>query len=228
VPETDAASAETATGSTRRRLLGAGVAGSVLAAFGAQRATASSGASSTTDAESAEPSTTTTSTTTPPGRPTPDDTALLAFILTAELAASELFGGAADVEGIDPAAADLFAVLEEHHRAYANNIAGRLGKAAVNGPNASVLAEFQDDLLGPDAASRGRELELALVATHLDAVGRLVGIDAAGLLASIVVVEAQHSVALGALAGLDADDDFDAYTDETVDPITPDDYPASA
>lgn len=217
MPETDAASAETATGSTRRRLLGAGVAGSVLAAFGAQRAAASSDAS-----------TTTTSTTTPPGRPTQDDTELLAFILTVELAASQAFGAAAKVEGIDPAATDLFAVLEEHHRAYGNNIAGRIGKSAVNRPNASILAEYQDDLLGPDAASRGRELELALVATHLDAVGKLEGIDAAGLLASIVVVEAQHSVALGVLAGLDATDDFDALTDEVVDPITPDDYPASA
>jgi len=119
-------------------------------------------------------------------------------------------------------------VFEEHHRAYANNISGRLGKAAANVANASIVDEFGTDLTGAQAPQRARELELALVATHLDALAKLEGVDAAELLASIVVVEAQHVAALAALAGLDADGDFDAYVNDTADALTPDDYPASA
>ncbi len=213
----------------RRRLLGAGVAGTVLAAFGAQRASASSGSSTTASSDSTEPSATNAATTTaPPGPPTTEDKALLAFILTAELAASELYGVASEVDGIDDAAATLYAVLEEHHLAYANNIAGRLGKAALNVANASLVEEFEADMSGPDATTRGRELERMLVATHLDAVGRLEGIDAAQLLAAIVVVEGQHIAALAALDGLDPDADYAAYVTETADPMTSDDYPALA
>jgi hypothetical protein len=233
VPTTDAASAETGTGSTRRRLLGAGLAGSVLGVLGARQVSASGGSGSTTTepaADSSAPAATeaATTTTAPPRQPTAADVELLAFLLTAELAASEMYGKAAAVEGLDSQAAVLYAVFEEHHRAYANNIAGRIGKAATNVANASVVDEFESDLTGPQAASRARELEQALVATHLDALATLEGVDAAQLLASIVVVEAQHVAALAALEGLDADRDFDAYVNDTSDALTPDDYPASA
>lgn len=233
MPTTDAASAETGTGSTRRRLLGAGLAGSVLGVLGARQVSASGGSSTTTTEPSADttaPAATDAATTTiaPPRRPTPADVELLAFILTAEMAASQLYGEAAAVEGIDEQATSLYTVFEEHHRAYGNNIGGRLAKAADNVANASILAEFAGDMTGPQAARRARELEMALVATHLDALGKLEGVDAAELLAGIAVVEGQHVAALAALEGLDPESDYDAFVTETVDPLTPDTYPASA
>ena len=224
MPTTDAASAENGTGGTRRRLLGAGLAGSVLAAFGAQRASASGGGGgtstpTTTDARqsasnatTADSSTSTPSSTTlPPGPPTATDTELLAFLLTVEMAASVVYAGAQDVDGLDPATLELYAVLQEHHLAYATSIAGRIGKAAVNEANGSVVAEYEEALQGADAPMAGHALELALIASHLDAIGTLEGIDASELLAAIAVVEGEHVAALAALAGLDPDSDYDAY-----------------
>lgn len=228
MPTTDAASAETGTGSTRRRLLGAGLAGSVLGVFGARQVSASGGSSTTEPSSDASAPAATTTTTAAPRQPTPADVELLAFILTAELAATEVYEQAAAVEGLDPQTATLFSVFAEHHRAYGNNIAGRLGKAAVNVANAAIVDEFARDVSGPLAAARAHELELALVATHLDALGKLEGVDAAQLLAAIVVVEGQHVAALAALAGLDPDRDYDAYVNDVTDPLTSDDYPASA
>jgi hypothetical protein len=83
-------------------------------------------------------------------------------------------------------------------------------------------------MTGPDAAPRARELEMALVATHLDALGKIEGVEAAEQLAAIAVVEGQHIAALAALEGLDPERDYDAFVTETADPLTPDDYPASA
>jgi len=74
----------------------------------------------------------------------------------------------------------------------------------------------------------GHALELALIASHLDAIGTLEGIDASQLLAAIAVVEGEHVAALAALAGLDPDSDYAAYVRDTGEPITPDDYPTSA
>jgi hypothetical protein len=231
VPTTDAASAETGTGSPRRRLLGAGLAGSVLGVFGARQVSASGGSSTTEpSADTSAPAATeaATTTTAPPRQPTEADVELLAFILTAEMAAAELYREAAAVEGLDDQAAILYAVFEEHHRAYGNNIGGRLAKAAKNVPNASIVAEFSSDMTGAQSAGRARELEMALVATHLDALGKLEGVDAAELLAGIVIVEGQHVAALAALEGLDPENDYDVFVTETADPLTPDDYPASA
>lgn len=227
MPTTDAASAETGTGSTRRRLLGAGLAGSVLGVIGARQASASATTEPSADSTAPAPTEATTTTIAAPRQPTDADVELLAFILTAEMAAAEMYGDAARVEGLEGQAPTLFGVFEEHHRAYGNNIAGRLGKDAVNVANQAVLDEFGAGVSSGDA-NRARELELALVATHLDALGKLEGVDAAELLASIVVVEGQHVAALAALQGLDPDADFDAFVNETTDPLTSDDYPASA
>lgn len=227
MPTTDAASAETGTGSTRRRLLGAGLAGSVLGVIGARQASASATTEPTADSSAAPATEAPTTTVAAPRRPSDADVELLAFIVTAEMAAAEMFGAGARADGVDDQTATLFGVFEEHHRAYANNIAGRLGKAAQNTANAAVLADFGDGV-GAGDPTRARELELALVATHLDALATLEGTDAAELLASIVVVEGQHVAALAALGGLDPDADFDAYVNETTDPLTSDDYPASA
>jgi ferritin-like protein len=232
VPTTDAASAETGTGSTRRRLLGAGLAGSVLGVVGARQVGASGGSSTTTEpaaATSAPAATQAAATTTaPPRQPTPADVELLAFILTAEMAASDLYNDAAAVEGLDEQAASLYTVFAEHHRAYANTISAMLTKAADNVANAAVVAEFGSDMTGGQATRRARELEMALVATHLDALGKVEGVEAAERLAAIVVVEGQHIAALAALEGLDPDRDYDAFVTETADALTPDDYPASA
>jgi hypothetical protein len=236
VPTTDAASAETGTGSTRRRLLGAGLAGSVLGVVGARQVGASGGSSTSTtepstagsepSADSSAPAATTTAA--PPRQPTPDDVELLAFILTAEMAASQLYGEAAAVEGLDEQTAALYSVFSEHHLAYANNLTAMLNKAANNVANAALVDEFGSDMTGGQATPRARELEMALVATHLDALGKIEGVEAAEGLAAIAVVEGQHIAALAALEGLDPDGDYDMYVTETADPLTPDDYPASA
>lgn len=236
VPTTDSgphAEPAPTTGTLSRRFMAAGLAGSVAALLGARAASASSSTTTepsdeSTTTSSAAPTTSTTSTTAPPRRPSEADAELLSFILTAEMAAQELYAGTVAAGSLDEQGVELFGVIAEHHRAYANNITAKLAKQAVVVSNETLVSELSEGFNGADAAETARALELDLIATHLDALTRLDGTDAAALLAAIVVVEGQHVAALAKYAGLDEDADYGAFVNEDGDPITPDDYPATA
>ena len=144
-------------------------------------------------------------TTTPPRRPTDGDIALLQIVQQVELAARDLYSAA--LEGAEGEAANTFAGLQAHHDMYAQSISSQIGKAAPQTRDEKLFSSMKS---GFDAAA-GWELENTLVVTHIDLLGRIEGTEPAALLASIVVGESRHAVALAALAGKSPVDDMDDF-----------------
>lgn len=144
-------------------------------------------------------------TTTPPRRPTPSDTALLQAVQQVELAARDLYAVALD--GAEGDAANTFAGLQAHHDMYAQSISSQIGKAA---PQTRDDALF-DSLASGFDASAAWTLENTLVATHTDLIGRIEGTEPAALIASILIGESRHAVALAALVGKSPVDDIDSF-----------------
>jgi rubrerythrin len=182
-----------ATVSSRRALLGAGVAGVALAAFTARAASA--------------------------GSPTPADTELLDFAMQLELTARDLYRAAVDA-GADPGIAS---VMAEQHESYAQSLAGFGGLSAgtrndeVFDEYESAFATSDDQAV----LEAAYELESIAVATHTELLGLLEGARAARLVASILVVEARHCAVLADATG--RGDDLDALLANTADPILPED-----
>jgi hypothetical protein len=192
----------------RRHLVGAGVIGAGLALLAQQRAAA------TTD----------TTTTAPPDRPTADDTALLAFAQTVELAATDLYRSAVDA-GADTAEG-LFAQLAENHQAAAQSISGLIGAGAPQVANAGLVTALGGGFASSDTSAvavAAYDLEQAAVATHTEVVGTLAGTDGSKLVASIIVTEARHAAVLADVAGLG--DDLAALLDNDAEALSPDDFP---
>jgi rubrerythrin len=179
--------------STRRALLGAGVAGVALAAFTARTAGA--------------------------GSPTPADTELLDFAMRLELSARDLYRAAVDA-GADSGIAS---VMAEQHESYAQSLAGFGGLSAgtrndeVFEGYESAFATSDDQAV----LEAAYELESIAVATHTELLGLLEGARAARLVASILVVEARHCAVLADATG--RGDDLDALLANTADPILPED-----
>ncbi len=179
----------------RRRLLGLGggaAAVSLLPSFGG-RAHASAPDEPTTTA--------------PPRRPTPDDTTLLAFAQTVELAARDLYDKAlGDDEGVDLSEdhRPVVVAIREAHEAYAQALSAMLGRFASNTADADVVTSLTSGFTGSSEeffAAAGA-LESTAVATHEDILGQLNGIDGADLVASILIVEARHATVLASLGGV--------------------------
>jgi hypothetical protein len=78
-----------------------------------------------------------------------------------------------------------------------------LGRVAPNAPDTTILAKFDSKFTGgaDDVIKAAAELESALVATHLDILGKLQGVNGATQIAAIVSAEARHVTALRDLAG---------------------------
>ena len=197
----------------RRRLLGAGLSGAAISLLPwlSGRASAQSSVPSTEPGSAQTPelltveSTAGTTTTAPPRRPTDADIELLAVAQTLELAARDLYdvalAGAADWADADKATA--VTIIREAHEAYAQSISGIIGRDAPNETNITLFDELKGDFSGDLAAvaRAGASLENVLVATHIDILNALLGIDAAALLASVLVVEARHATVLNTFAG---------------------------
>lgn len=192
----------------RRRLVAAGLSGAALSLLpwlsdraGAQPSTVppSTGGDTTTTA-STEPATTTTA---PPKRPTTADIALLAFAQTIELAARDLYDVALAAKVFDDAAAGDITAIREAHEAYAQSLSGLIGRNAPGVRSDKLFNASKGDFAGTAATVAGNaaDLENIAVATHLDILDQLVGIDAAALIASILVVEARHATVLHTFAG---------------------------
>lgn len=181
-PLVDPTTAESA--STRRSLIGAvGAAGVVGAAAALIGSSSASGA---------------------PNRPTDADRAGLAAAMQLELAARDLFRDAA--RALDGRASDTAAVVAENHEAYAQAIAGTIGRSANtrnDGVYSALAAAFgtSDDQAFAAAA---RDLENTAVATHSALLGAYDSIDAIELTASIVTVEARHAAVFTSMAGFAA------------------------
>ena len=140
---------------------------------------------------------------TPPQRPTTDDVAILGALQQIELAARDLYDNAAGLSGWSAAELAVVAAVRESHEAFAQSIAGMLGVEAPNTVAADVVKSLGGGFSSTSAgaAKAAHQLESALVATHLEALGMLQGVDGATLIASIQMAEARHTTVFGELAG---------------------------
>ena len=183
--------------SSRRSLLGAGVLGAALAVVASRTASAS----------------------VPPKRPTEADSELLDVAMSLELTARDLYDAAIEA-GAD---AELLTPFSRHHASYAQAIAGLTGVSANRRIDA-VFDEAEGGFATSDSATvlaSAYDLESTAVATHTELLGRLEGIDAAKLIASIVAVEARHCTVLADAAG--NGDDLDALLTNSASPVSRED-----
>ncbi len=150
--------------STRRALLGLGVAGAALAA---SRSVAAA----------------------------PSGTDLATFAISAELAARDLYALA---DG------DLWDVMSDSHRAFAEHLAGITGVSA-DIRNESLFSDFAASFESDDPAAAATTLENTLAATH----GELLALVEDGALlaaiASIVASESRHAATIASISGADLD-----------------------
>jgi len=157
-------------------------------------------ASATTEPASTQEATTTT---TPPQRPTPDDVVLLGFAQQVEATAVALYNDALKVKGWSDAQAKVVTYVRDAHLAYVQSLSGLLGPDATNSISQEVYDDNASAFSGSIAevlASAGA-LESTAVATHGDIIARLVGTDAASLIASIQINEARYCTVVADLAG---------------------------
>ena len=193
---TDAPGSGTPATATRRRMLGAGIAGAALSLLPMAVRRAGAQSDSTTPSSGA--------TTAPPKRPTEADVTLLAFAQAVELAAVELYRTAVKAGGLDQSQNLVLATLLEAHRAFADSISALLGRAAPGETAQSVVAGRRSGFGSSSITARlaaASELESALVATHRQIIGQLAGTDGAARVASILVAEARHGTLLADVAG---------------------------
>ena len=163
-------------------------------------------------------------TTAPPKQPTKSDIAILQFAHGIELAMTALYTKASAAAGKElTVVLDLFG---GHHLAYAQSLAGLLGRSAATTQNASFYTAFLS------AASSGSDAELAgtflslensLVKTHLGVLGTITGTDGAQLIASIISVQGRHAAVLASLAGKKGLGDI---LDNAAEPLDSKTYPA--
>ena len=148
----------------------------------------------------------------PVRRPTAADVELLSAAQSTELAARDLYNSAIAAGAGGEHLASLVA-LSAHHDAYAQSISSLIGADAPQTRDDelfnSLVADFGSDTVGVALAAHG--LENSIVAAHTTLVGELVGTDGAALMASIVITEARHCVALATIAGKSPVADLDLF-----------------
>ena len=153
-----------------------------------------------------------TTTTAPPKQPTTGDVALLSTAIGLELAMIDLYGRAvAASSGQMKTIAQLFG---ENHRAAAQALSGLVGRKAPTSRDADFFSANSAAAGDADAkklADAMAGLENSLVATHIDVLGKLQGIDGANLVASIIPTEARQAAVLVGLAGKTSLDDILAF-----------------
>lgn len=199
----------------RRRLIGAGLTGAAASLLPLLAGRVSAGSTPPDDTEPAP------TTTAPPKRPTESDIAVLGFSQGVELAARDLYDiglGAADLSDLHRT---VLVTIRESHEAYAQALSGLLGRLADGATNADVVDQLTASFSGSaeSVLQAAYDLESALVTTHADALGDIQGVDAAKLLASVLVTEARHSTVLADLTGNATLDDL-LVTDKA-DALTP-------
>jgi hypothetical protein len=187
--------------SSRRGLIAAGVGGAALSLLPFLSGRADAADTTTTASPTTEGTTTTT---TPPKRPTDSDIALIATAQQAEFTAQTLYQRALTrVKGWTPEQTTVITTLGGSHQAFANAFSGMLGRVAPNAADSALLAKLDSSFTGStdSVLKAAADLESTLVATHLDILGRLQGVNGATQVAAIVSAEARHVTVLLDLAG---------------------------
>jgi rubrerythrin len=160
-----------------------------------------------------------------PKRPTPADLDLLRFAQTVELSASEAYAALVARTDLDDSQRTVLETFHEHHVAYAQALAGLIGRSAPGSANSTLSGAIADGFNADsldEALLSAHDLERDAVATHTELLGMLDGIDGATLVASIIPAEARHSAALAGLLGVAVEDQV-SPPDAT--PLSPDDFP---
>ena len=200
----------------RRRLLGIGLGGAAvsLLPFLVGRANA------TTPTTGPSDTTATTTTTAPPKQPTDDDVSLLGFSQSVELAARNLYDVALGTDDFDDNTRAVLATIRESHDAYAASLSAILGRHAPQTVN-PVFDTLQSDFGGDKKSvlDAAYALESTAVATHTDVLGKLQATDGASLIASILIVEAQHGTVIAYMNG--STDLDELLVDNEADALTP-------
>ena len=138
-----------------------------------------------------------------PVRPTPADTVLLASAQSTALAVRDLYQAAVGAGAGGEHVACLVSIAA-HHDAYAQTISSLIGRAAPQARDSELFSANQgyfSDGHVVGVALAAHTLENNLVAAHTNLVGMLEGTEGAALIASMVITEARHVVALAAIAG---------------------------
>jgi Ferritin-like domain len=179
-------------------------------ATGTGDSTNSTPANSTTGSGGSTPDTEAATTTiAPPKRPSNADIKLLSFAQMIELTARDLYKAGLDKGVFADETLETVKAIGEAHEAYAQAISGLIGRLAPNAPDAALFDELSKGFGTGDVATAARNLENNLVATHVDIIGQLEGVDGSALMASVVVVEARHATVLAHIAGvIDLDDEL--------------------
>lgn len=147
-----------------------------------------------------------------PLRPTAEDIELLAGAQGLALATRDLYHVAIDAGAGGDHVASLVA-LAAHHDAYAQSISSLIGRAAPQSPDAEFFAVNKNDF-GADTertALAAHAVENSLITKYSAMIGLLEGTQGAALLASIVIIQARHAVALATMAGLSPVNNADAF-----------------
>ena len=144
--------------------------------------------------------TTTSAQTAPPKMPTSADKQLLDFALSAELSVHDLYVTAIGSGMLSADEKLMMEMFSEHHKSYAQSLNGLLGKAATNTRNEALYSTYAGQLTSAQAMNRVlQSIENTMVATHIDILSSLEGMDGATLVASIITVEARHAALFGTL-----------------------------
>lgn len=235
---TPAAQPELSTGAEsapllRRGLMAAGLSGVAISLLpwlgtraGAQARTVppTGGDASTTTAAATTTTTPAPTTTAPPLRPTAADIALIGFAQSVELSIRDLYNVALQASVFDETTTPTIATIRDAHAAYANSLSGLIGRNAPGVRLDKLFDASKSDFTG-DAATVARnaaELENVAIGTHVDIIGQLIGVNAAALLASVLVIEARHATVLHTIAG---DTSIDAQLAGDATALSPSDYP---
>ena len=136
----------------------------------------------------------------PPKMPTSADKQLLDFALSAELSVHDLYVTAINSGMLSADEKLMMEMFSEHHKSYAQSLNGLLGKAATNTRNEALYTTYAGQLTSAQAMNRVlQSIENTMVATHIDILSSLEGMDGATLVASIITVEARHAAVFGTL-----------------------------
>jgi superoxide dismutase len=132
--------------------------------------------------------------------PTSADKQLLDFALSAELSVHDLYVTAINSGMLSADEKLMMEMFSEHHKSYAQSLNGLLGKAATNTRNEALYTTYAGQLTSAQAMNRVlQSIENTMVATHIDILSSLEGMDGATLVASIITVEARHAAIFGTL-----------------------------
>ena len=129
-------------GLSRRKVVGAGLAGAAMSLGVARIATAQPSDTTTPAAPTTEPPPEVEPASTPPEAPTSGDMELLTFAVGVELAAADLYQDAVDAGATSEGDINVFQIFADNHAEYADVMAGELGLTADQERDDAIYDEW--------------------------------------------------------------------------------------